>query len=128
MHSSWMMVSRRVDPKTIPAFAGVDIQWDHGDAAGSLAAAQQMVNGLEVQNLGTAPALESRHTHGEAVDMTITCSGNLSITDQSGIVRKIERAPCNGMNADLAAVGASYSVFKYDGPGVDRPYWSSTGR
>ena len=128
MHWSWMMVNRRTDPTTIPALAGVNIQWDHGDAAASLAAAQQMVNGLEMQSLGTAPALDSRHGHGEAVDMTIAWSGTLSITDQLGTVVQIDSMPRSGMNAALATVGASYGVLKYDGAGVDRPHWSSTGR
>ena len=87
-----------------------------------------MVNGLEMQSLGTAPALDSRHGHGEAVDMTIAWSGTLSITNQLGTVVQIDSMPRSGMNAAVATVGASYGVLKYDGAGVDRPHWSSTGR
>ena len=105
-----MMVNRFTDPTTIPTLAGVNIQWDHGDAA---------------------PALDSRHGHGEAVDMTIAWSATLSIADPQGGIVQIDSMPRSRMHADLATVGASYGVvlFKPSKPPVSRTLaWPSCAR
>lgn len=134
MHWSWMIVNRGTDPRTVPAMTGVNIQWAHVDsaaaysAANSLTGAQDMVDGYEMQNLTIPPALNSRHTAGAAIDMSISWTGTLTINDASGNATAITTEPRTGMNADLATVGASYAVIKYSGSGTDRPHWSDTGR
>ena len=134
MHWSWMIVFSNADPRTIPAMAGVNIHWDHLDAAGaylaagSLSAAQDMVNGYSMQNLNTAPALDSRHIRRSAIDMSLSWNGTLSIVDATGTTVAITATPRSGMNADLATVGTTFGAIKYNGSGVDRPHWSDTGR
>ena len=77
MHWSWLIVKRNLDPAQVPAMEGVDIHWVHEDAEGqysrrlSVAAANEMVDGFNIQCLGVAPALQSRHTLGCGIDMNI---------------------------------------------------------
>lgn len=127
MHWSWSIVNEDADPKTIPSKAGVNIEWDHGDSKKSTQAAQSMVNGYGMQNLRRAPALNSRHTEGKAVDMTISWTGDLSIKNKDGTTTKITSDPKTGMNADLKTVGATYDVMKYIGGDDDKPHWSTDG-
>lgn len=85
MHWSWRIVKQNFDPQAVPAMEGVRIGWAHLDKAGnysredSVAAAREMVKGFQMQNLGVAPALKSRHTLGYAIDMTISWKGTLSL-------------------------------------------------
>jgi len=68
MHWCWMIVKRNVDPATVPAMDGVDINWTHDDARGnysrqaSVNAARAMVEKFNIQSLGVAPALHHRET------------------------------------------------------------------
>jgi hypothetical protein len=133
MHWSWMISKKDYDPQTVPTASGVNIEWTHRDAKGayaadaSKAAANAMVNGYGMQNLGTAPALNSRHTEGLAVDMSISWSGNLTIANADNTSITIKTTPKSGMNTDLHAVGATYNVMKYVGGDKDKPHWSSDG-
>jgi len=127
MHWSWEIVNSAADPKTIPSKAGVNINWDHGDNAKSVQAAQAMVNGYGMQNLAVSPALTSKHIDREAVDMTISWTGDLAIKNKDGTTTTIKTDPKTGMNADLKTVGATYGVIKYVGGDADKPHWSSTG-
>ncbi len=127
MHWSWSIVKKKADPKTIPSMDGVNIEWDHGDAEKSKQAAKEMVNGFEMQNLKVAPALNSRHTVGKAVDMSISWTGELSIKNKDGTTKKITSSPKDGMNPDLKAVGETYGVMKYVGDNDDQPHWSNDG-
>jgi hypothetical protein len=133
MHWCWKIVNAAANPQTIPSMQGVNIQWAHTDAAGAYAAtasvnaARSMVNGYGMQDLGTPPALNSKHVQGLAVDMSISWTGNLSVADATGHAVAITTAPRSGMNTDLHTVGATYSVLKYTGSGTDLPHWSDTG-
>lgn len=133
MHWAWLIVNSGQDPRTIPAMPGVDIMWDHENADGtydggrSTAAAQAMVDGYGIENLNVAPALNSKHIQGQAIDMTISWTGNLTINDASGSAVTITSAPKSGMNSDLATVGASYGVIKFVGGASDKPHWSDNG-
>ena len=127
MHWSWKIANASANPTSIPARAGVAINWDHGDAAASTTAAQAMVDGYGMQNLTVAPALNSKHIAGLAVDMNIGWSGALSIANAAGTLVAISTTPRSGMNSDLHEVGASFGVIKYNGGGIDRPHWSDTG-
>ena len=49
------------------------------------------------------------------------------IQDKHGNKLNIASAPKNGMNAELATVGATYGVIKFFGGAADRPHWSSNG-
>jgi hypothetical protein len=133
MHWCWSIVNAGADPRTVPPMAGVPIRWDHTDDTGaysqadSVAAAQAMVNAYAIQNLQVAPALQSRHTAGMAVDMAIAWSGTLAIVDGTNQTVGIATAPQSGMNELLWAVGATYGVIKFVGGAADKPHWSDNG-
>lgn len=134
MHWAWMIWKGTADPQKIPARDGVLIKWDHvGDDGSyskekSVAGAKAMAMGFDIDDLGVAPALESEHTKRLAVDMTISWTGDLTINDVKGKETTIKTSPKTGMNKDLHAVGATYSVIKYSARGTDKPHWSSTGK
>ncbi|MDO6388420.1 hypothetical protein [Uliginosibacterium sp. 31-12] len=134
MHWSWKISKQDQDPRTVPARAGVNIDWVHNDAAGvysasvSKAAATAMVNAYGMQSLGVAPSLTSRHIEGNAIDMSISWTGTLSIINASKKTVAIATTPRTGMNTKLHEVGATYSVTKYNGSGSDAPHWSTDGR
>jgi len=133
MHWCWKIVNADADPQAIPALAGVNIAWAHTDAQGaysaaaSVAGAQAMVNAYGMQNLKVAPALNSKHIEGLAVDMSIGWAGTLTINNKSGVAVEIDTAPKSGMNTDLHVVGATYGVIKFVGGAADKPHWSDTG-
>jgi hypothetical protein len=121
MHYSWKVAKGLVAPDKVPAEAGCDIVWDHGNPAASRQGAQQMVDlfGIVFQ-----PSLNSRHIAGLAIDMDIQWSGAVSIRDARGTAVALG-APCEGAsNTTLHQVGASYGVIKNV---ADRPHWSDNG-
>jgi hypothetical protein len=123
MHYAWRVAKQEIAAKDVPAMSGVDIEWVHPNDAASRQGAQDMVDGY---HLKAKPALTSRHTEGRAIDMTISWSGNLVITDADGTSSTIPTAPRNGENTDLVAVGATYGVVKATFTG-DPPHWSDDG-
>lgn len=127
MHWSWKIV-QGTSPSSVPTRDGVNIEWVHATNNASTQAAQDMVNAYGIANLGVAPSLNSRHTQGNAIDMSISWRGNLSIVNANGATVAITSTPRTGMNSNLHAVGATYGVIKYQGSGIDRPHWSNDGR
>jgi hypothetical protein len=123
MHWAWMIAKAGTLPADVPAMTGVDIEWDHGDAAASKQAALDMVNAYAIV---AKPALDSRHTQGRAIDMTISWSGTATLKDKAGKDIAISSTPRNGENTDLVAVGATYAVVKATFAG-DPPHWSDDG-
>jgi hypothetical protein len=126
-HWSWKIALGKAKPSDATAMTGVDIQWDHGDAANSKAGAQQMVTGFGLavppQSIN-APALSSRHIEGKAIDMDITWTGTIKVKDKSG--KEVDVAFNTNVNANTALhkVGATYGVKKLT---TDRPHWSTDG-
>ena len=108
------------DANTASAAAGININWDHGNAATSRAKAGEMVT---TYGIAYAPALTSRHTEGKAIDWTITWSGSLMIAKQ-GETAKLDCTGDGTSSANLHAVGASYGVHKL---ASDPPHWSTDG-
>lgn len=133
MHWCWCIVKQKTDPRAIPPLDGVGIAWAHLDAQGgydagaSVAAAQEMVEAYGMQALNVAPALQSNHISGTAVDMAISWTGTLAIARRDGAVVSIDSQPRTGMNPDLKAVGATYGVLKFIGGASDMPHWSADG-
>jgi hypothetical protein len=127
MHYSFAIAREGVDPATVPALAGVDIQWVHttagvADLSASRAAAEQMVQGYGIV---FKPALSSRHTEGKAVDMDVSWSAGLVIAKPDGSKQTISSSPRTGAgNSDLQQIGALYGVVKLLS---DPPHWSSDG-
>jgi hypothetical protein len=112
---------------------GVDINWVHEDSEGSysrqlsVAAARAMVVGFDIDRLGVAPSLQSRHTLGYGIDMNISWNGMLVIPDADGNIIQIKTSPRSGLNLQLRRVGESYGVIKYNRAGRDDPHWSDNG-
>lgn len=135
MHWAWKIVKQGYDPRSVPTYAGggVNIKWDHESASGgydataSVTAARAMVVGYGIMGLNVAPALNSRHIQGIAIDMSISWSGALSISRSNGEMVNISSSPRSGMNHDLHAVGSTYGVIKYVGGNADKPHWSNDG-
>ncbi|MBW4490949.1 MAG: peptidoglycan-binding protein [Trichocoleus desertorum ATA4-8-CV12] len=121
MHFAAKISRSQIRPQDVTAMLGVDIDWVHYTNAGSVQAAQQMI---DAYGIGTNPvALRSLHTQGLAIDWFINWEGTLQIRDSSGQLVNIG-APRNGENPTLMKVGASYGVYKLLG---DPPHWSVNG-
>ena len=133
MHWCWSIVKQKTDPRTIAPLDGVAIAWAHLDAQGnfdpiaSVAAAEDMVEAYGMQGLNVAPALQSNHISGTAVDMAISWNGSLTINKRDGSAVAIASLPRSGMNPDLKTVGTSYGVIKFVGGASDMPHWSADG-
>ena len=105
---------------TAAAAAGININWDHGNLATSKAKAGEMVTGYDI---AYAPALNSRHTEGKAIDWTITWTGSLMIAKKD----ETTKLDCTGSGSSSGyphKVGASYGVHKLVS---DPPHWSTDG-
>jgi hypothetical protein len=105
---------------TASAAAGININWDHGNLATSKAKAGEMVTAYDI---AYAPALNSRHTEGKAIDWTITWTGSLMIAKKD----ETTKLDCTGSGSSsgfLHKVGASYGVHKLVS---DPPHWSTDG-
>ena len=112
MHWSWRIVNDGIDPATIPPMAGVEIEWQHPTAAGSLKAANDMVDALSIRNLRTEPALRSQHNVRLAIDMSLSWRRTVSVVDGNGELVHIKTLPRTGMNRQLIEIGATYGVKK----------------
>ena len=120
MHFSFLIAKGRQDPRTVPPKADVNIEWFHGNLPDSVRAAKEMVAAYGIATSTTAPALQSNHIAGNAVDMTITDFEGKQIKRADGT-----KVTVNSFN-DLIRVGESYKVF-HKLPD-DRPHWSITGK
>jgi hypothetical protein len=127
MHYSFQVANSVIAPTQVPAIPNVDIDWLHTDSDGnpdpaaSAAAAGQMVASYGIVY---APALNSLHALGQAIDMDISWSGDLTIANADGSTAVVTSSPQSGHNPDLHQVGATYGVIKLLS---DPPHWSLTG-
>ncbi|MCW5824224.1 MAG: peptidoglycan-binding domain-containing protein [Cyanobacteria bacterium TGS_CYA1] len=127
MHYCDLIATGKISPDAVPSMDGVEIEWVHKDASGKMdkvkskAAAQKMKAAYNIKKLA---ALNSNHIRGLAIDMTISWTGNLTITKADGKQTTISTAPKSGMNTTLHAVGKTYNVLKLLS---DRPHWSFDG-
>jgi hypothetical protein len=126
-HWSWLIALDKSKPSAAPARSGVDIEWDHGDAAKSKAGAQEMVDGFGLAvppKSNVAPSLTSNHIAGKAIDMDITWTGDLKVKKKDGTIVSVTFTSNPNVNTKLHAVGESYGVKKLK---TDAPHWSSDG-
>lgn len=127
MHYAYRIAREGLDPRNVPARNGIDIDWVHRkannqvDLVASRNAAEEMV---AAYGIVYRPALNSQHTARQAIDMSITWSGTLSIKDGRGRTVDISSAPRSGQNGELHAVGRTYNVVKLVS---DPPHWSADG-
>lgn len=103
MHYAWKIANGTIQPSEVPAREGVNINWDHGDAAKSKRAAQAMVNAYGIVH---QPSLTSNHIDGIAIDMTISNMKGKTMKNGGGKSIKINS------NRGLHKVGASFGVHK----------------
>lgn len=126
-HWCWKIGLGKVKASDATAKAGVDIEWDHGDAAKSKQGAQEMISGFGLAvppNSTNAPALLSNHTPGKAIDMDIAWTGTLKVKKKDGTEESVLFMANVKKNTKLHAVGASYGVKKL---ATDAPHWSLDG-
>ena len=128
MHNAWMIWKRKVKPQAVTPMPGVAIDWVHPSQEESVNAAYAMCVGYKLLNLADAPALESNHTKGLAVDVSFNWAGTLRVKNVDDSVVVIESHPRDNMNSELWKVGASYGVMRYYRPEKDKPHWSFNGR
>jgi hypothetical protein len=127
-HWSWLIGLGKIKAAEAESKAGVDIEWDHGNADASRRGAKEMIDGfgLAVPPESTnAPALKSKHISGTAIDMEIKWKGTINAKNRDGIVVAIAFMQDVNENTLLHQVGASYGVKKL---ATDAPHWSNTGR
>ena len=126
-HWSWKISLDKCKPSDATALAGVDIEWDHGDAAKSKAGAQEMVTGFGLAvppKSDVPPSLTSAHIAGNAMDINITWTGKIKVKKKDGTEVEVEYMVNPNVNVKLHEVGESYSVKKLKN---DAPHWSSDG-
>jgi hypothetical protein len=127
-HWSWLIGLGKAKPSDAPDMTGVEIEWDHGDDEKSKAGAKEMIDGfgLAVPPSSTnAPALDSNHIAGKAVDMVITWKDTIKIKRKDGTEESVALMDDVNKNTKLHAVGESYGVKKLT---TDTPHWSVDGR
>ncbi|WP_235085563.1 hypothetical protein [Chromobacterium sp. Beijing] len=127
-HWSYLIAKKKVKPNKAVLRPDIHILWDHGNDEKSISAARAMAQYFEILHLGTIPALRTRHTMRQAIDMSITWSGDLIITNNDSSIITIKTTPRTGMNKELHAVGATYNVVKFKLGSKDKPHWSVDGR
>lgn len=121
MHYAFNINEGEIAAKNAPSVLGVDINWVHYTEHASIEAAQVMV---ATYNIAYAPALNSRHIQGLAIDWHITWSGTLNVKNASGTNVSIGTPHSSFTNSRLWNVGATYGVKKLTS---DEPHWSSDG-
>lgn len=141
MHYAWLVAKKQTAANKVPAFQPakgqdpVDVCWQHTDkdgkydSAASVKAAQALVTAFGIDpDLKVAPALNSLHTQGRAIDMATTWSArSITITDHAGRHVTIATTPRSGLNTKLIAVGATYGVIHFLQASKDPKHWSTTG-
>ena len=139
MHYCWTIWKHLTNPSHVPAFvpmageAKVDIEWLHTTPDGSpnvpasRAAAAAMVQAYAMTGLHVAPALNSNHIAGKALDMAVTWTGTLSVKDKAGHAVSIATTPRDSTNAKLIEVGKTYGVIHFINVMKDKPHWSVNG-
>ncbi|GAA4360046.1 hypothetical protein [Kangiella marina] len=127
-HWSWKISQGKCKPQDAKSMVGVDIDWDHGDAAKSKAGALEMVRGFGLAVPPRSvfpPSLSSNHIQGKAIDMTINWKNNLKVKKKDGTVMTIAYMQNVNGNSMLHKLGESYGVKKLKS---DAPHWSYNGR
>jgi len=121
MHYCCKIESGAIAADKVPPMDGVNIEWAHRDANGTLdtkaskAAAKAMMNAYVIR---FPAALNSRHSQRRAIDMTITGYSGKKIKDANGKLIALEDED------DLYDLGKTYGVIKLRS---DPPHWSDDG-
>lgn len=127
-HWSWKISQGKCKPSDANKMPGIDIQWDHGDSAKSIAGALEMVKGFGLAvppRSNNPPSLTSNHISGKAIDMTIKWNGTIKVKKKNGAEVSITYSQNVNTNTALHSIGDSYGVKKLK---TDSPHWSHNGR
>jgi hypothetical protein len=127
-HWCWQIGLGKCKPSDAPFFNGVDIQWEHGDINSSINAAKEMIKGFGLATppqSNVAPALNSNHIQGKAIDMQIKWHSQIKVKKKDEKILKISYNVNPDTNEDLIEIGKSYNVIKHR---TDMPHWSYNGR
>lgn len=121
MRYSWDVSHHLIAPSKVPPKAGCPINWDHGNDAKSRAAAQEMASMFRIVY---SPSVTSRDIEGLAIDMDISWTGSIPMTDKNGMSFILGAPQSGATNRTLHAIGATYGVYKLLS---DTLHWSSDG-
>jgi len=128
LHYAWRVAKNELSADKVQAKDTVDIVWNHGDDTKSKAGANEIIAAAAV---ASRPSLTSNHIDGNAIDWTITWTGDLKIKKKDGTEIEIKSTPRNGGdpgNTELHEVGKSYGVHKgLNFTPKDPPHWSDNG-
>ncbi len=122
--------ARAADLQRLAEYPDVPIKWSHPTEAQTKAGAEAM---RAVGNYSVvAPPGKSNHIDGNALDMNVSWSGNISIKKKgAGVKTLINTDPrrfskSEGLkNEQMIEVGRTYGVINYGGG--DEIHWSKTG-
>jgi hypothetical protein len=126
-HWCWLIGLGKAKASEATEMTGVEIEWDHGEEEKSKAGAKEMIDGfhLAVPPTSTnAPALNSNHIAGKAIDMAITWKDTIKIKKKDGTEESVTFMDDVNQNTKLHAVGESYGLKKLTS---DAPHWSVDG-
>ncbi|BAY09050.1 peptidoglycan-binding domain-containing protein [Calothrix sp. NIES-2098] len=122
MHYAARIYRQEIAAKYVPSMAGVNIEWEHYTNAGSVQAANEM---LDAYGIGGNPvSLNSRHIQRLAIDWNVTWNGKINIRDGNGRMVAVGDPPNAALNRTLWNVGSTYGVYKLSN---DPPHWSVDG-
>ncbi|WP_428263173.1 pesticin C-terminus-like muramidase [Haliangium sp.] len=125
MHYAWGVAHGQYTPaqaNTACRGQGINIEWDHGNAAASRTAAQALVSAF---HLVRQASITSNHIRGLAIDITISnLPGSITMNGRTYTTR----AGASGTAAaeSVAPIGRDMGVIWF-GAG-DRVHWSHNGR
>ena len=114
-HWSWLIGLDKAKASEATERADVEIQWDHGDEEQSKKGAKEMIDGFGLAvppNSTNAPALDSRHIEGKAIDMNITWTDTIKVKNKDGTETSVKFDANVNANTTLHGVGATYGVIK----------------
>jgi hypothetical protein len=130
----------KIAPKDVPAMVGVDIVWDHGNAAASKAGAQALADAFGLVGVAAHP---SNHNAGTAVDMKLDFSANagnkltyviggktitrtIKTSDEARVGVSAKGKSISGIGSrELSKAGADFGVKR--AVDSDIVHWSRTG-
>lgn len=125
MHYAWGVSHGQYTPAQANAACrgrGIDIEWDHGSAAASRAAAQALVSAF---GLVHQASITSNHVRGLAIDMNISgLPASITLNGQTYSTRR--GASGSAAAASVAPIGRDMGVIWF-GAG-DPVHWSQNGR
>jgi hypothetical protein len=126
-HWCWLIGLGKAKASEATDMTGVEIEWDHGDEEKSKKGAKEMIDGFGLAvppNSTNAPALNSNHIAGKAIDMVITWKDTIKIKNKDGTEESVAFMDDVNKNTKLHAVGESYGLKKLT---TDTPHWSVDG-